>query len=225
VDTEAFDQLLARATRATRPPPVPEIVLHLADDLPALWSAREAVSGRTGSAAPYWGVAWPGGLALARYLLDEPQWVAGLRVLDVGSGSGICAIAAAIAGAREVIAADLDPDACLAIARNAALNGVHVATMPEDPLGLDATADLILAADLWYERFFAHRVTAWLASQARAGRTVLAADTGRSYGPRTGLEELARREIVPAPGLEPGGTTLARVFRFLPAAPPPAFRA
>lgn len=222
---ESFDALLARATRARRPPLVPEISLLLADDLPALWSAREAASGRKGSAAPYWGVAWPGGQALARYLLDEPQRVAGRRVLDVGSGSGLCAIAAAMAGAREVVAADIDPDACRAISRNAALNGVRVATTHEDPVGLDSAADVILAADLWYERFFAHRITAWLAGQARAGRVVLAADPGRSYAPRTGLEELVRHEIVPAPGLEPGGTSVARVFRFSPGAAPPALRA
>jgi len=211
---DPFDSLLARATRVRRLALVPEIALQLSDDLPTLWAAREAVAGRTGSTAPYWGVAWPGGQSLARFLLDRPALVAGKRVLDLGAGSGLCAIAAALAGAQVVTASDIDRDACHAIARNAALNRVSVTIRSDDPTGRDTDADIVLAADLWYERFFAQRVTGWLRDLARSGREVLMADSGRAFVPRTGIEELARYELAPTRGLEVSETASASVFRF-----------
>jgi predicted nicotinamide N-methyase len=214
VDTGSFDEFLADATHLRRHALVPEVLLHLADNLPALWSAREEWTGKPGGAAPYWGVAWPGGLALARLLLDRPELVRDKLVLDVGSGSGLCAIAAALAGAREVVAADIDPDACLAISRNAALNGVAVTVTGFDPIGTGLPADVVLAADLWYERFFAQRVTHWLRQLARSGHAILMADPGRSYAPREGIEELARHDVFPAEALERAEVVTVRAFRF-----------
>lgn len=220
----SFDLFHAGATRVRTPALVPEVRLGLADDLAALWRAREAWTGHPGGPAPYWGVAWPGGQALARFLLDRPDLVAGRTVLDMGSGSGLCAIAAAVAGAREVVAADTDPHACLAIARNASLNAVRVATRTEDPIACTGQWDVILAADLWYERFLAQRVTGWLAAQARGGANVYLADPGRAFFPRQGLEELACHAFAPEPGLEPGPQALARVWRFRSPAAGAAFR-
>jgi predicted nicotinamide N-methyase len=214
VNTDSFDAFIARATRPARHSLVPEVVLNVADDLPALWSAKEDWTGKAGSSAPYWGIAWPGGLTLARLLLDDTHRVRGKRVLDVGSGSGLCAIAASLAGARSVVAADIDPDACEAICRNAALNGVRIEVTCEDPIGTVPSADVVLAADLWYERFFARKVTHWLRDLTQAGHEVLMADPGRSHAPRKDVVEIVRHEFVPAKGLEQGTSVAASAFRF-----------
>ncbi|WP_130513473.1 class I SAM-dependent methyltransferase [Krasilnikovia cinnamomea] len=81
---------------------------------------------------PFWAFAWAGGQALARYVLDHPEVVRGRRVLDLASGSGVVAIAAARAGAAEVRAVDVDPAARAAVARNAAANGVRVEAIVGD---------------------------------------------------------------------------------------------
>jgi predicted nicotinamide N-methyase len=143
------------------------------------------------AAPPYWAIPWVGGQALARYLLAHPERVVGRRVLDVGTGGGICAIAAALAGACRVQARDVDPMALAALTANAALNGVQIEPMAGDPPDAeDGDWEVILAADLWYERFLAGRMTAWLLEQARGGRLVLLGDRGRAYFPRRGVEAL-----------------------------------
>src|SRR5260370_42267318 len=106
-------------------PGVPEISLPLADDAFSVWEAAERELGESAQPPPFWAFAWPGGQALARYLLDHPEQVAGRPVLDLGSGSGLTAIAAAMAGASAVPASELDPFAGAAIGLNAAAN--HVA--------------------------------------------------------------------------------------------------
>src|SRR6185503_6111981 len=108
------------------PPLVPEIRLHLASEVIPLWRKTEEELAEIGVPPPYWAFAWAGGQALARYLLDNPAIVAGKRALDFGSGSGLVAIAAAKAGAAHVVAADIDPFAIAAIARNADANNVIV---------------------------------------------------------------------------------------------------
>ncbi|MCY0967180.1 class I SAM-dependent methyltransferase [Parathalassolituus penaei] len=97
----------------------------------------------------YWAICWPAGHALAAFILANPQYVAGKRVLDVGCGSGVVAIAAALAGARQVIASDLDSDALLATQANAALNGVELISCGDFNDAGDV--DLLLAADLLYD--------------------------------------------------------------------------
>lgn len=99
----------------------------------------------------YWAFCWGSGLALARFLLDRPLMVAGKRVVDLGSGSGIVAIAAARAGARAVIACDTDPHALAAIEVNAAANGVQIETV-ERLERLAAGHDLMLMADVLYDK-------------------------------------------------------------------------
>ena len=175
----------------------PEIRLHLARDLEEIRAHQEDTLGRTGVGPAYWAAAWPGGEALARHLLDHPELVAGRRVLDLGAGSGLCAIAAALAGATRVEAADTDPCAVAAIAANAALNGVRVEAVAEDLVGSAPRWEVVLAADLWYERFFAARVTPWLRELAQAGVHVIVADCGRAFFPRHGLVRLAEHEVRP----------------------------
>ncbi|QKZ06982.1 MULTISPECIES: class I SAM-dependent methyltransferase [Pseudomonas] len=100
---------------------------------------------------PYWSFCWASGLALARYLAEQPQWVEGLRVLDFGAGSGVAAIAAAKAGAAEVVACDLDPLALGACRANAELNGVALGYSADFFAEADRF-DLILVADVLYDR-------------------------------------------------------------------------
>lgn len=135
-------------------------------------------------ASPYWAYPWAGGLALARYLADHPAAVAGLRVVDLGSGSGLVAIAAAKAGACSVLAVDLDRHAVAAVALNAALNGVTVTTCLADLTdGQPPDADVVLAADLFYAADVATRATAFLGRCAEAGLAVLVGDPGRAFLP------------------------------------------
>ena len=115
-----------RNTAIAAPPLLPEIRLHLATEITPIWQATEETLARSGLPPPYWAFAWVGGQALARYLLDHPEIVAGRSVLDFGAGSGLVAIAAAKAGAASVLAAEIDHFAAAAIAANATLNGVAI---------------------------------------------------------------------------------------------------
>lgn len=183
-------------TALAAPPLVPEIRLHLAHEVTPLWQATEDVLTETGLPPPYWAFAWPGGQALARHLLDGKVLVAGRRVLDVGAGSGLAAIAAAKCGAGAVIAADTDAMAAAAIALNAAANGVQVTIAAGDPTaGADAAHDLILVGDMCYERPLAEKLVAWLGRSAAKGAEVLLGDPGRAYLPRRGLTALARYDV------------------------------
>ncbi|HYB56638.1 MAG TPA: 50S ribosomal protein L11 methyltransferase [Alphaproteobacteria bacterium] len=175
---------------------LPEIWLHLASEITPLWQATEVSLEAQGVAPPYWAFAWVGGQALARYVLDRPQSVRGRRVLDFAAGSGIAAIAAALAGARQVAASELDPLALAALALNAAENGVTLSSLSEDLTESPARGwDVILAGDVCYERPMAERVAAWLAAASREGALVLLGDPGRAYLPQAGLVELARYTV------------------------------
>ena len=99
----------------------------------------------------YWGFCWASGLVLAEYILERPALVAGKRVLDFGCGSGVVAIAAAMAGAAEVVACDIDPVALLATAENAKLNQVKL-TLSDDFERVTGEVDLIIVADVLYDK-------------------------------------------------------------------------
>jgi predicted nicotinamide N-methyase len=174
------------------PPLVPELKLHLASEVIALWRKTEEELAEIGVPPPYWAFAWAGGQALARYLLDHPDIVKDKRVLDFGAGSGLVALAAARAGARHVTAADIDPFALAAIARNAAVNRVDVETTGEDVIGTADRFDLILVGDMCYERPLAERLMTWL---KRVRSVVLLGDPGRSYFPKSGLTRLATYSV------------------------------
>jgi predicted nicotinamide N-methyase len=180
------------------PPLVPEVRLHLASEVTPLWEATEAALERLQLPPPYWAFAWPGGQALARYVLDHPALLAGRRVLDFGAGSGLVAIAAAKAGA-EVVAAEIDPFAAAAIRLNATANGVEIAIETADVIGTPCAWDAILAGDMCYERPLAERLGAWLRS---VPALVLLGDPGRSYFSADGLEELARYTVPTSRDLE-----------------------
>lgn len=195
----------------------PELRLYQVDALTALWQVGERELGEAGVEVPFWAVAWPGGQALARFVLDAPQFVRGARVLDLGTGSGVAAIAAARAGAASVCGIDPDPMAVAAVRLNAALNAVQVQAMTRDPLRDDPPTDVnvLLAADLWYEQAMAQRVTPWLRRAAAAGLRVLGADPGRRYLPRDGLLELECYDVPTSIDLERDIVTPTRVFQVL----------
>jgi len=184
------------------PPLVPEIRLHLASEVVPLWEATEETLTRRGLPPPYWAFAWPGGQAIARYVLDNPALLRGTRVLDFAAGSGLGAIAAAKVGATSVTAAEIDEFALAAIALNAMLNGVMVETISEDIVGAPSAWDVVLAGDVCYERPMAERVARWFAALAAAGTEVLMADPGRAYLPQQGLVELARYDVPTSLDLE-----------------------
>lgn len=179
------------ATLPLTPPALcPELRLHLATDFESMWRSLQDSGAPWAMTPPYWIYAWPAGQALARYLLDRPSQVAGKRVLDVGAGSGIAALAAASSGAKRVVACDRDPNAQIAVASNADANELDVAAVAD--LGDGSRFDLIFAADVWYERFASAALTTWLRAQASEGTTVLLSDTGRAYFPRYGLQPVWR---------------------------------
>lgn len=182
-------------TRRIATPHAPEIVLHVADEATALWHKTEEELGQIGLPPPFWAFAWAGGQALARYLLDHPDVVAGKRVLDFASGSGLVAIAAALAGAQKVEAVDIDVFAIEAIGINAVANGVEVTPRQVNLIGVDEGWDVVLAGDICYERDLAAAVTAWLETLRERGASVLIGDPGRSYLPREKLTALATYKV------------------------------
>jgi predicted nicotinamide N-methyase len=179
-------------TRLLAPPLVPEIVLHLAEESLPIWQKTEDALGAMNVPPPYWAFAWAGGQALARYLLDHAGLIAGGDVLDLGAGSGLAGIAAARAGARSVLAADIDRVALAAIALNAAANGVTVAATADDLLAAPpGRYDVILVGDLFYERTLAERALAFITAAAAAGARVLIGDPERTYFPRGRFAKVA----------------------------------
>ena len=210
-DPSAF--ILAQ-TRLRPVPHAPEIGLHVADEATSLWQSTEEELGVIGLPPPFWAFAWAGGQALARYVLDHPQVVAGCSVLDFASGSGLVAIAAAKAGAATVTACDVDAFAIAAIGLNAAGNGVTVEIAHRDLVGQDEGWDTVLAGDIFYERDLAERVTDWLSALDRRGASVLIGDPGRSYLPKDALVPVATYEVSVTRSLEDAEIKTTRVWRF-----------
>jgi predicted nicotinamide N-methyase len=183
-------------TRLQAPPHTPELQLHLADEITPIWTLTEEALAEIGLPPPFWAFAWAGGQALARYVLDHPEVVAGKRVIDFASGSGLVAIAAMKAGAASVLAADIDVFCEAAIGLNAAANGVEVAFTEVDLLEAPPPpAEVLLAGDICYERPMAEAVMAWLGLGRAAGATVLVGDPGRTYFPKEGLVKLAEYQV------------------------------
>lgn len=193
-------------TANTRPlavPHAPEISLYLADEVTPLWLKTEEELGEMGLPPPFWAFAWAGGQALARYILDHPEHVAGRRVLDFASGSGLVAIAAMKAGAVEARAADIDAFATEAIGLNAELNGVAIEALSENVLGRhDCPGDVILAGDIFYDREIAAEVLVWLQGWRERGATILVGDPGRTYLPKDDLSLLATYQVPVSRDLE-----------------------
>jgi predicted nicotinamide N-methyase len=176
--------------RLTCAPLVPEVKLFLAEDPHILWARLAAGTGGR-IPAPYWATAWGGGQAIARYVLDHPETVAGKRVLDLASGSGIVAIAAALAGAAQVIANDVDPGAAVAVKANAQANAVTVEPLVADILDDDFTDDVLLAGDVLYDDSHAPRFLRFLERATRSDTTVLVGDPGRGRVPWASWDTIA----------------------------------
>jgi len=195
-DRKAF--ILAN-TRLKPVPLVPEISLHVADAAVPIWQRTEEELDAIGLPPPYWAFAWAGGQALARYVLDNRAAVANLRVLDLAAGSGLVAIAAALAGAAPVVAADIDAFTDPAIALNAAANDVYIEVVTDDlldrPVSPTPRYDVILVGDLFYERDTAARALAFLDRHGATGARVLVGDPGRTYLPKDRLTRLAEYSV------------------------------
>ncbi|MFM7344777.1 MAG: class I SAM-dependent methyltransferase [Tagaea sp.] len=211
VDPPAF---IRANTRLAAPSLVPELKLHLAAVATDLWEATEATLERTGLPPPYWAFAWPGGQALARHLLDNPETARGRRVLDFAAGCGVAALAAAKTSAAHVSASEIDAFARTAMALNAEANGLTLDILDRDVLATPADGwDLILAGDVFYEKPMADRVWPWLSEAAARGIDVLVADPGRAYLPQAGLLEIARYTVPTTLDLEDRTERVTRVLR------------
>ncbi len=207
--TSEVEALVRSATAVAAVPFVPEITLRTAAEPFGLWDRTER------DAPPFWAFPWAGGQGLARYVLDHQATVAGRRVLDVASGSGLVAIAAAQAGARAVLATDIDEHALAAIALNAAANGAS----PVTPRRLDLAAadhgdaEVILAADVFYQRDLAAVALTFLKAARRAGATVLVADPARAFVPRAELTPVTTYEIPVLQVLEDAQVKTVTIYR------------
>lgn len=205
-------------TELMAPPHVPEIRLHLAHEAHDLWHRTEEDLQEIGLQPPYWAFAWAGGQGLARHILDNPQIVAGKRVLDLATGSGLVAIAAAMAGAARVSASDIDAYCEAALALNAAANNVGIAFSNADLLALSPACadvwDVVLAGDVFYDAAMARQVSAWFSAIAAPGRTILVGDPGRAYLPRHLLIERAVYQVAVTRALEDSDVKRTVVWEF-----------
>jgi predicted nicotinamide N-methyase len=217
----------ARATQADglrlrSVPLVGEVHLFLAEDPVLLWARLEADAGHR-LPAPFWATAWAGGQGLARYVLDNPDLVAGRSVLDVASGSGLVAIAAAQAGAAEVIANDIDGYAIAAVQANANANGVRLASDDRDLTDGDGgDAEVVLAGDCLYSADLAARFLPFVARAAARGATVLLGDPGRGHAPESHLETVTTYHLAAMSATDYEQHEQCSVLR--PAAAVPAMR-
>ena len=196
------------------PPHVPEIRLHLADEAHELWLKTEEELAEIGLPPPFWAFAWAGGQGLARYVLDHPDIVAGKCVLDFATGSGLVAIAAKLAGAAKVVAADIDPLTETAVWLNAELNKVDIDFIGADLIGRNVEADILLAGDVFYDAGFAAAIVPWFKMLSRQGIAIVVGDPGRSYLPKENLEFCAVYEVPVTRALEDSEVKKTTVWRF-----------
>ncbi len=194
---EDFGAFIRANTEIFAPPLVPEIRLHLATEITSIWQAAEAQMETQGLPPPFWAFCWPGGQALARYILDNPDTVAGRRVLEFAAGGAVSGIAAAMAGAASVTANDIDGFALTAAGFNAELNEVDLEISANDLVlsGCADEFDVILAGDIFYEQTPSIDIEDFLRREAARGALVLIGDPGRKYLPRDGLTAIARYDV------------------------------
>ena len=215
--------LVDRHTRPGNPPLCPEIRTRETADLVPMWEEAEALA-QCRIEPPYWACSWPGSQALARYLLDHPDLVRGKDVLDLGCGNGLAAVAAARAGARAVVANDVDPAASWMVRRSAAANAVAVEVSLADHLGQPPPVppiDVVLIGDMFYARELSARVARWAEEACRRGALVLVGDPGRAYTPASGYERLAAYDVPVSADIEGVTRRRAAVLRGLQPELPP----
>lgn len=215
-----FDAAAARAfilenTRLQRPPHVPEIQLYLADEAMPLWQKTEEELEAVGLPLPFWAFAWAGGQALARFILDHPEWVGDKRVTVFAAGAGLEAIASVMRGAKSVVGTEIDAFARAAQAINSAENGVSFeisdANLLSSPL---PPTDVLLLGDVFFEQPMSDQVLAMAEGFAATGGTVLVGDPGRSYLPKDRMTCLAEYEVPTTRALEDALVKKTRVWRF-----------
>ncbi len=205
-----------RHTSLQQTPDLPGVRLHVGGDAMALLQAAGAALGQPDPPLPFWAYPWSGGLAIARYLVDHPEVVVDRRVLDVASGSGLCAIVALQQGASEALAVDVDPLAGAAIALNGRVNGVHPAFTRRDVLDQPPDGwEVVLAGDICYEEAMATRLLDWLSDAARHGSRVLIGDPGRRYLP-AGLHRLASYRVRTSREIEESLVKESSVYSLVP---------
>ncbi|WP_409561691.1 class I SAM-dependent methyltransferase [Hyphomicrobium sp. MC8b] len=195
-DPRDAERFILENTRPIAPPLVPEITLRLAEESLPIWQKTEDELGELNVPPPYWAFAWAGGQAVSRYLLDNQDICRGLPAFDLGSGSGISAIAAAKAGASHVVAADIDPLALAACAVNAAANAVTLYTTDRDMLSAAPPREsIVIVGDLFYERELAERVLRFIDDAKNEGCSVYIGDPRRSYFPEGKFTPLAEYQV------------------------------
>jgi len=212
---EAASAFIQANTEISHPPACPEIKLWMATEVTPLWEATEQALLRVNLPPPYWAFCWAGGQALTRWVLDHPELVVGKRVLDFAAGSGVTALAAARLGADRVEAADIDPMACYAIRCNAELNGVKVEVLKDDVVGSECRWDVVVAGDVCYEAPMTAHIWPWLVRMAAAGATVVMADPGRAYLPKTGLLKVGYYTVVTSLELEDRTTRDVVIYKIV----------
>lgn len=201
-------------TSILHPPHVPEIALHLASEVHDLWIATEEELAAGGLPPPFWAFAWAGGQGLARFVLDHPELVAGRRVVDFATGSGLVAIAAMKAGAAKVLALDIDPFAVEAARLNAAENGVALTVERRDAIGSVLDADVLLAGDVFYDPNFAGLLEPWFDALAAKGTAIVVGDPGRFYLPTGRVVRQAVYEVPVTRVLEDADVKRTTVWRW-----------
>ncbi|HUT51650.1 MAG TPA: 50S ribosomal protein L11 methyltransferase [Alphaproteobacteria bacterium] len=217
LETDDPETFIRENTVVEAPCLVPEIRLHLVHEITPIWEATEKEMNEADLAPPYWAFAWAGGQALARYVLDNPEVVAGKTVLDFAAGGGIAGIAAHMAGAARVLAADIDPFAAAALVLNAEINGVSVEITTSDLIDAEPAWDVVLAGDICYEGPTSLRAEAWFRRLAGAGVRVYIGDPGRTYLPKEGLEKITAYAVRTTRAIEDTDLRNACVWQVLPA--------
>lgn len=209
----ALRAFIRRHTVVRPVPDFPGVRLHQGDDVMELCSLAGIELGQPDPPLPYWAFPWSGGLAVARYLLEHPGEVAGRSVLDLATGSGLCAIVAMRLGARSARGVDIDPLAAAAADLNARENGVRVDVIRRDVLDdpPPPSVEVVLAGDVCYEETMATRVVDWLRHAAGQGSRVLLGDPGRTYLPRD-LELVASYRVRTTRELEANETRESFVY-------------
>lgn len=216
--SDAPRAFVLRHTRLRPVPGLEEVRLHLADEVLPLCNALQVETHDPDAPLPYWAFAWAGGLAIGRYLREHPEVVAGRRVFDVASGSGLCAIAAMHAGATEATGAEIDRFAAAAIELNARSNGCRIGVVLRDVLDEEPPdVDVILAGDCWYDARLAERALPWLRRARVRGADILTGDPGRRYLPTDELVELASYDVRTTTELEDLEHKQGRVYALRPA--------
>lgn len=219
VPPHSADDFVRQSTTITTTALLPELTLRLATEVTPLWTATEESLEQANLPPPYWAFAWPGGQAVARFILDHPELVAGKSVLDFAAGAGLVGIAAARAGAARVQSCDIDRFALAAIRVNAEDNGVEVKAISADLIDRPLPGiDVVLAGDVCYERPMAERVIAWLREIAATGTLVLLGDPGRAYRPTSGIELLGEYAVPTSLELEDREVRDTIIWRLLPQA-------